>query len=107
VVLAWTAPTTGSTPIGYNLYRETSAGVCAGSLTASGCTKITMTPVAAPATTFTDNSSATNVLTEGATYLYVATSVNSSGESGPSAEASAKIPVLLPSSPTSLTAAPK
>lgn len=105
IAFAWTAPTTGSTPTSYNLYTGgTVSGACS-SVTATTCSKVAS--VAAPALAFTLNSSATLMLTEGATYYYVVTASNAAGESAPSVEVSAKIPVLLPSSPTNFTAAPK
>lgn len=89
----------------YNVYRSTATGGCSTvpATVPAGCTKI-----ASGGTTpsYLDNSTATNVLTEGTTYFYVETSVNSAGESGPSNEASAKIPVTLSAPPANLTATP-
>lgn len=103
--VSWTAPAGGATPTGYNVYRATATGVCtwqgstSGPITPpAGCAKVANST--APTTTATDNSSPANVLAEGTTYFYVVTSANSSGESAPSVEASAKIPVLLPGVPT-------
>lgn len=110
-VLSWTAPTSGASPTSYNAYRSTATGVCtwAASTTGpitppTGCVKVGS--VNAPTLTVTDNSSPSNILTEGATYFYVVTSADALGESAPSVEASAKIPVLPTSSPTGTTAVP-
>lgn len=90
----------------YNVYRSTVTGGCATvpATLPAGCTKI-----ASGGTTpaYLDNSTATNPLTEGTTYFYVETSVDSAGESGPSNEASAKIPVTVPIPPPNLTATPR
>lgn len=97
VVLAFTPPTTGPTPTGYNFYMATATGQCT-PVTAATCTKVTQAP--AGGTTFTVNSSASLTLKEGQTYFFVATSVNGTAESGPSGEASATIPFLVPAPPT-------
>ena len=77
VVLNWTASTSPNIS-SYDIYRSTTSG---GSYTQIGS-------VTAPTTTFTDSS-----VTDGVTYYYVATAVNSSGEqSGDSNQATAAIP---------------
>ena len=110
-ILNWTPPASGGTPTSYNAYRSNATGVCtwaqstSGPITSpAGCVKIGSATV--PATTLVDNSSTTNILTEGVTYFYVVTSANATGESAPSNEASAKIPVSPPASPTSLIGVP-
>lgn len=100
-IFNWSAPASGSIPTGYNIYRATSTGTCKPPFTAVACIKVTSTPVAA--LTFTDNSSATNILSEGVTYFYVATSVSASGESAPTAEVSGTFPALLPGTPQSFS----
>jgi hypothetical protein len=97
VVINWSAPTSGTVPTGYNVYTGgTTKGQCS-SVTASSCTKIGS--VTASVLTFTQNSSTTTMLTEGATYYYVLTSTNGTSESVPSVEVSAVIPFLVPGSP--------
>lgn len=71
--LSWTAPTTGGTPAGYNIYRSTANGGCA-NLTASTCTKVGSTT--APTLTFMDAPLAAKT-----TYFWVLTSTNLTGES--------------------------
>jgi fibronectin type 3 domain-containing protein len=89
VALSWTAVTGAAS---YKVYRSTTAGV----------TKGTGTNVASPSSpSFTDPS-----LTNGTTYYYVVTALNSNGESTDSAQVSA-IPVPpVPSVPTGVAAAP-
>jgi len=77
VVLTWTASTSPNIS-SYDIYRSTTPG---GSYMQIGS-------VTAPTTTFTDNS-----VTDGVTYYYVATAVNSSQQqSGDSNQATAQIP---------------
>lgn len=111
VDLSWNAPATG-TPTVYNVYRSTATGVCTwsnptgiGTVTIPvGCVKIgTATP---PATTYADLESASNILTEGATYFYVVSAANATGESGPSNEVSAKTLTTPLSNPTGNTGVP-
>lgn len=113
VDISWSAPAQGSggTPATYQAYRSTAAGTCVWQPSASGpitppagCTKVGTVTV--PTTTFTDNSSATNTLTEGTTYFYVLSSANATGESAPSTEVSAKIPLSVPGTPQTPTAVP-
>lgn len=94
VTLAWVAPVipTGSTCVlaGYNVKRGQSSG-----------TEVT---IASPtATTYTDNA-----VVSGQKYFYVVTATYSNcGESGPSNEVSATIPLDQGPSPTGLGATPK
>ncbi len=86
VSLAWTASATATS---YNVKRSTTTG--------GPYTKI----FAPTATTFTDTS-----LTNGTTYFYVVSAVNSAGESANSSEASAKptAPAQAPAAPAGLMA---
>ncbi|HJT10718.1 MAG TPA: fibronectin type III domain-containing protein [Candidatus Nitrosotalea sp.] len=88
VSLSWTAPINngGSTITGYKIYRSTSSGT-ESFLIAVG-----------NVTSYTDTG-----LTNGITYYYKVTAVNSVGESAQSNEANA-IPVTVPPPPTSLAA---
>ena len=89
VALTWTA-SAGATS--YNLYWSTSSGV-----TPANGTKISNISSAS----YTQTG-----LTNGTTYYYVVTAVDSAGESGASSQASATpvAPILAPSAPTSLAA---
>jgi VCBS repeat-containing protein len=88
VALSWTVPANGGNAItGYRVYRSTSAG-----------TEVLYSSVNASTTTFNDTS-----VTNGTTYFYVVTAVNSQGESARSNEVAAT-PVSAPSAPLSLTA---
>jgi fibronectin type 3 domain-containing protein len=82
VTLNWNAVTGATT---YNIYRGTATG--AETLYASGVA----------VATYTDPT-----VTNGTTYFYEVTAVGTGGESAPSAEVSAQIPVP-PSAPTGLT----
>ena len=105
VTVSWTAPTSGPTPTGYNVYTGgTSAGQCS-TVSATTCTKVGS--VASGVLTLTQNSSATTTLTEGKTYFYVVTSTNSTAESAPSVEVSVLIPFLVPNPPVNPTATAK
>lgn len=73
VSLSWSA-SSGATS--YRIYRSSSSG---------GEVKITTTPATITTTSYTDTG-----LTNGTTYYYKVTAVNSAGESGKSAEVSAK-----------------
>ena len=79
VTLSWTAPAIGA-PSSYNVQRTTTRGVYAGSIT---------TPGAQTTTVYTD-ATASN----GTTYYYVVSAVNSTGEGVDSTEASA-LPVVF------------
>ncbi len=94
ITLSWTVPSSngGSAITGYNVYRGTTSG-SEGTTpvgTASGSTL-----------SYTDTG-----LTNGQTYFYKVTAVNSVGQSMPSNEASATpaAPSTVPSAPTGLTA---
>lgn len=87
VTLTWVAPATG-TVTSYNVKRASAA---AGPFTAVGT---------ATSPTFVDTAN----LTEGQTYFYEVTAVNSAGESAPSGEVTAIIPFSVPSAPTGLVA---
>ena len=88
VALSWTA-SVGA--VSYNIYRSTTSG---------GEVKIATTPA-----TITTTSAIDTGLTNGTTYYYKVTAVNSAGESARSTEASA-IPLLKPpTAPTNLSAA--
>ena len=89
VALTWTAPTNnGGEPVtSYNIYQGTSSG---------GETLLQNT--ASTATTFTSTG-----LTNGTTYYFKVTAVNSVGESLSSNEVSAT-PAVVPGAPTTLTA---
>lgn len=86
VTLNWVAPA-GSTVTSYNIKRGTSA---AGPFTQIGTSATT---------SFVD----TNV-TEGQTYFYDVTAVNTAGEGAASNTASASVPFLVPGAPTNLVA---
>jgi len=78
VALNWTASASGGV-VGYNIYRSTTNG--------SGYSRINSAPVGG--VNYTDSST----LTSGATYYYVTTAIDSSGnESSYSNQASASIP---------------
>jgi fibronectin type 3 domain-containing protein len=86
VTLTWTA-SSGATS--YNIYRATTSG-------GEGST---------PIVTGVTNASYTNTgLTNGTTYFFQVTAVNSAGESGKSNEASATPQLTIPSAPTNLNA---
>jgi len=87
VNLAWTASSTATT---YNILRGASSGA-----------ETLLTPAVA-STSYTDSS-----VTNGTTYFYEVTAVNSGGTSGDSNEASATpaATVTIPSAPTGLSAA--
>jgi fibronectin type 3 domain-containing protein len=84
VSLTWNA-SSGATS--YNVKRSTTSG--------SGYTTISSPSAAA----YTDNT-----VTNGTTYYYVVTAVNTSGESGDSNQASATPTLTVPAAPTGLTA---
>jgi hypothetical protein len=86
VTLTWTA-STGATS--YNLYRSTSSGGEGATPFLTGLT----------GTSFTDTG-----LSNGTTYYYQVTAVNSSGESGQSGEVSATPQLTPPGAPTNLAA---
>ena len=87
VVVSWTA-STGATS--YNVYYGTTTGVTTASTNkTSGIT----------ATTFTQTG-----LTDGTTYFFIVTAVDSAGESAASTQASATPLPPLPAAPTALTA---
>jgi fibronectin type 3 domain-containing protein len=83
--LSWTAPTTGDPATSYVISRAT---VQAGPFTTVGTSTTT---------TYVDST-----VTAGTTYYYEVEAVNSAGESGPSNEVTAVIPVSLPAAPTGL-----
>src|SRR5207248_2754204 len=86
VVLSWSA-STGATS--YNVKRSTTSGG-------------PYTTIASPTTTgYTDGG-----LSNGTTYYYVVTAVNSGGESGNSTQVSATPQVGAPAAPTGVTATP-
>jgi len=91
VSLSWAAPVSngGATITQYNVYRATSAGG-EGSVPVATVTS---------GTTYTDGG-----LSNGTTYYYVVTAVNSAGESGRSTEASATPTATAPGAPTGLIA---
>jgi len=93
VTLSWTAPSSngGSTITGYNVYRGTTSG------------GESITPIA---TSITSTSYTDGTVTNGQTYFYKVTAINSAGESASSNEASATptAPATISSAPTGLTA---
>lgn len=108
VLVSWSAPTSGGTATGYNVYTGGTAAAQCATVSAPTCTKLTPTPIsAAGPLSFTLNSSATVTLKEGSSYFYVVTAVNAGGESTPSAEVSALIPFLVPGPPTAPSASAK
>jgi len=87
VALSWNAPANGGSAItGYRVYRSTSTG-----------TEALYASLGATTTTFTDNA-----VTNGGTYYYQVTALNSVGESARSSEVSARptAPAAAPSAPT-------
>ena len=90
ITLSWDA-VAGATS--YNIYWSTSPGVT----TANG------TGITAAANPYTQEA-----LTNGTTYYYIVTSVNSVGESAPSSQVSAVpiVPTIAPPAPTGVSAAP-
>ena len=86
VVLSWTA-STGATS--YNIYRSTTSGGEGSTAYKTGVT----------AATFTDTG-----LTNGTTYYYEVTAVNTGGESGKTSEVSATPVATVPAAPTGLSA---
>jgi fibronectin type 3 domain-containing protein len=87
VTLSWVAPVGGDAPTSYNVHRATAS---AGPFAVIGSPSVL---------TFIDST-----VSAGITYWYEVTSVNSAGESGPSNEVNAVIPVSLPAVPTGLVA---
>jgi Fibronectin type III domain len=85
VVLSWTAPTTGTPPTGYNLYRAPYASSTCGTYVVQNTTALTTT-------TYTDSS-----VTPGNQYCYEVTALVGTAESGPDVLASN--PVSLPPAP--------
>jgi hypothetical protein len=109
VDLSWSwAQGTGSPGTGFNVKRAT--------VTGGPYSILTTTPAAIASRAYSDTSGTGNVLTEGATYFYVLTTIgnckDANGvitvcESVPSPEVSAKIPfytVPAPNPPTGLSA---
>jgi fibronectin type 3 domain-containing protein len=88
VALRWTA---SGGAISYNIYRSTTSG---------GEVKIATTPATITTTSYIDTG-----LTNGTTYYYKVTAVNSAGESALSTEASATPLFTPPTAPTNLRAA--
>ncbi|MBI3411176.1 MAG: fibronectin type III domain-containing protein, partial [Planctomycetes bacterium] len=88
VTLTWTA-SSGATS--YNIYRSTAPGGEGATPLVSGVTS----------TSFTNTG-----LTNGTTYYYQVTAVNSGGESVKTSEVSARPQVSAPAAPTNLTATP-
>lgn len=93
VTLTWTAPASGGAAATYNVKR----GATTGAETTIGATT-------APVVNYTDTTGM-----PGATYFYVVTAVNATGESLPSNEVSATflVPLAVPGPPTGLVAASK
>ena len=87
IVLSWVAPAAGDAPTSYNVHR---AAASAGPFAVVG---------SATVLTFTDTA-----VVAGTTYWYEVTSVNASGESGPSNEVSATVPLNAPNPPSGLVA---
>lgn len=92
VVLSWTASVDTSVS-SYSIYRLTGSCPATAPTTTTGFTKINASPITG--LTFTDLS-----ISATASYCYVATAVNSAGESGPSNDASASL--SFPPSPPSM-----
>lgn len=98
VLLTWTASTTTSPTVTYQVFRETAPGICTSTTTGvgPGCLLLNQQPLAA--TTYTD----LNVPTT-ATLYYVVRSVNANGKSGYSNEVKVTFTVLPPpAAPTAL-----
>lgn len=104
VSLTWTEPATAGAPTSYNILRATTSG---GPYTLIASISVTNPGISVTSGSYVDVASATNVLTEGATYFYVVNAANSAGPSPNSTQASATIPFALPATPTGLTATAK
>lgn len=87
VSLTWSEPSTSDPASSFNIHR---AAAQAGPFAVIG---------SATALTYTDTA-----VVAGTTYWYEVTAVNSAGESGPSNEVSATVPLLVPAAPSGLTA---
>jgi hypothetical protein len=98
VLLTWTASTTTSPTVTYQVFRETAPGTCTSTTSGAGpsCLLLNQQPLAA--TTYTDlNVPAT------ATLYYVVRSINANGKSGYSNEVKVTFtPIPPPAAPTSL-----
>jgi outer membrane protein assembly factor BamB len=88
VSLAWSAPSTGTPPVTYNVYRGTAPGKEAASPIATG---------------LTGTGYVSTGLANGTTYYFEITATNGAGTSGFSTEVSAT-PVTVPGAPTQLNA---
>ena len=91
VDLAWQAPTTGTPPTSYKVFRGTAAGQENATPIASGVT----------GTTYRDEDPG---LVEGQDYFYYVKAEANNLDSVPSNEANAVIPFVAPNAPTNLTA---
>lgn len=87
IVLNWAVPASGDAPTAYNVHKATAA---AGPFAVIG---------SATLLTFTDTA-----VVAGTQYWYEVTSVNSAGESGPSNEVNATVPLTAPNPPSGLVA---
>jgi fibronectin type 3 domain-containing protein len=96
IVLNWQAPATGDAPAAYSINRSTTSG-----------TEVLITTIPATATTYTDVSSAGNLLTPGVTYYYTVIASNAQGSGPASNEVAVKIPFLAPGAPQGLTGTAK
>ena len=87
IVLNWAENSPSDPASSYNVHRATAS---AGPFAVVG---------SATLLTYTDTA-----VVAGTTYWYEVTAVNSVGESGPSNEVSATVPLLVPAAPSGLTA---
>jgi hypothetical protein len=111
----WSQCTTATPPVcgglaqGFNILRAPATGtVCPSAPVLPSTAPFVQVGTLAGITvlTYTDNNSATNVLTEGSTYCYIVQSYDQGGVAD-STIASATIPFFVPEAPTAVTAVAK